>query len=173
MNGKKGNYDSGGYIVPVHGYVNIRGWRLSNDEVAKFYFAEFAKSYAAQMDQPDNVGVIGVAIFKKKMLRSGSSFSLFSFAPTDRSPKSFYGGGTKTNQTIGTGFGERTEHRVQNVQFEREASSIVVLALHYDEREGLVDRGVIMKPADKIANPFPAESGCQPPPNWRGSWTLC
>ena len=34
--------------------------------IAAFYFTELENSYAARTGRPDNVGVIGVAVFRKK-----------------------------------------------------------------------------------------------------------
>ncbi len=66
MNGKAASYDSGGYVLAPHSDLKIPGWSLSMNEVAKFYFSQFGKSYAAKMDQPQNVGVIAAAIFLEK-----------------------------------------------------------------------------------------------------------
>ena len=35
------------------------------NEVAAFYFTQLPDSYAARTDRPDNVGVIGVAVFRE------------------------------------------------------------------------------------------------------------
>ena len=46
--------------------VEIDGWRKSMDEVAAFYFTALPDSYAARTGRPDNVGVIGVALFREE-----------------------------------------------------------------------------------------------------------
>ncbi|MEY4730591.1 MAG: hypothetical protein RL020_1749, partial [Pseudomonadota bacterium] len=45
---------------------DIMGWRKTNDRVAAFYFTSLPDSYAARTGRPDNVGVIGVALFRRK-----------------------------------------------------------------------------------------------------------
>ena len=46
--------------------MNIPGWSLNNNEVARFFFQQAAESYAAKTGDPRNVGVIGAAIFNEK-----------------------------------------------------------------------------------------------------------
>lgn len=67
MDGKEASYDSGGYVIDPFGFINIPGWRLDDDEVAKFFFSKLGASYAAKMDKPTNVGVIACAIFTEKV----------------------------------------------------------------------------------------------------------
>lgn len=66
LDGKTASTTKIGYIVNGWATVKIDGWRLNNDEVAKFQFAGTEGSYAAQKGVPRNVGVIGVAIFSQK-----------------------------------------------------------------------------------------------------------
>ena len=60
---------SGGYVIPEFSHIKIPGWRLNNDEVAKFVFSSPEKSYAAAIDGDQkelNIGVIGCAIFRER-----------------------------------------------------------------------------------------------------------
>ncbi len=41
-------------------------WKESTERTAAFFFTEHQNSYAARTGRPDNVGVIGVAVFRKK-----------------------------------------------------------------------------------------------------------
>jgi len=66
MDGKTASYDSGGYILRPLEFITIPGWRLSDDEVAKFFFSKSGQSYAAKMDKPRDIGVIGFAMFKER-----------------------------------------------------------------------------------------------------------
>jgi hypothetical protein len=45
--------------------AEIDGWRKDLNEVAAFYFTALPDSYAARTGRPDNVGVIGVAVYKE------------------------------------------------------------------------------------------------------------
>lgn len=164
MNGKEGSFDVGGYLVPAFGHVNIPGWRLNLQQVAHFFFSEIGQSYAHQMGKPTNVGVIGCAIFCEKKIDPPivfGDFKLYSMGP-------IRGGNEKG---IGTGFGNRTEHHVKTVKFERASERPdEILTIRYAERDELISLGVYMGPATTVAsaNPFPAEVGCVPPQNWRG-----
>lgn len=65
MDGSEGHFDGSGYVLAPHESIAIPGWRLDNSEVAKFVFGSKPDSYAAQTDRPQNVGVIGCAIFRE------------------------------------------------------------------------------------------------------------
>lgn len=55
-----------GYLVDAYGEVAIEGFRQNFDEVAAFRFSNPSSSYSARMGTPQNVGVIGVAIFPER-----------------------------------------------------------------------------------------------------------
>ena len=55
-----------GYVLDPWGSVEISGWRKSFERTAAFYFTDLGNSYAARTGRPDNVGVIGVAVFQEK-----------------------------------------------------------------------------------------------------------
>lgn len=55
-----------GYIVPPYGSVTIDGFRQSLSAVAAFRFADPEDSYSARMGTPENVGIIGVALFSER-----------------------------------------------------------------------------------------------------------
>jgi hypothetical protein len=56
-----------GYVLGPWGSVDIAGWRKSLERTAAFYFTEHQNSYAARTGRPDNVGVIGVAVFQERI----------------------------------------------------------------------------------------------------------
>ncbi|MES2933320.1 MAG: hypothetical protein V4805_07515, partial [Pseudomonadota bacterium] len=56
-----------GYVLDPRGSTEINGWRKNLNEIAAFEFAEESDSYAARTGRPDNVGVIGVAVFREKI----------------------------------------------------------------------------------------------------------
>lgn len=58
--------DQSGYVIDPHGSVEIAGWRKSLDRTAAFYFTDLGDSYAARTGRPNNVGVVGVAVFREK-----------------------------------------------------------------------------------------------------------
>ena len=58
-----------GYVLGPWGSAEITGWRKSYSEAAAFYFTALPDSYAARTDRPDNVGVIGAAIFRERVVQ--------------------------------------------------------------------------------------------------------
>lgn len=164
MDGKVGDYNSGGYIVPAFSHIDIPGWRLDNSKVAKFLFAAIDKAYAAQMGKPTNIGVIGCAIFKEKR-----EYPIFSFCDTVLYRKSGPSHEKGVARGIGTGFGDKVEHRVTTVEFDRQSNPDMVMSIYYKDIAGLKAIGVNLKPIAEIVkpNPFPMkETGCTPPPGW-------
>ena len=55
-----------GYVIDRGSAMSIKGWRKSLEKVAAFYFTDLGDAYAARTGRPDNIGVIGVALFKRK-----------------------------------------------------------------------------------------------------------
>jgi len=57
-----------GYVLGPWQSTEIDGWRKNMSEVADFNFTSLGNSYAARTGRPDNVGVIGVAVFREKQV---------------------------------------------------------------------------------------------------------
>ena len=57
-----------GYVLGPWASAEITGWRKSYSEAAAFYFTALPDSYAARTDRPDNVGVIGAAVFRERVV---------------------------------------------------------------------------------------------------------
>src|SRR2546427_3371029 len=55
-----------GYVLAPYESADIAGWRKSMARTAAFYFTSLPDSYAARTGRPDNVGVIGVAVFGER-----------------------------------------------------------------------------------------------------------
>ena len=55
-----------GYLLSPYRGLDILGWRKNMAETAAFYFTSLGDSYAARTGRPDNVGVIGVAVYRRK-----------------------------------------------------------------------------------------------------------
>jgi hypothetical protein len=58
-----GNQD--GYVLEAYETATIDGWRKNLDTTAAFYFTNLGNSYAARTGRPQNVGVIGAAVFRE------------------------------------------------------------------------------------------------------------
>ena len=66
VTGQTASYDQIGYVLRPYESYDVTGWRKSNTEVAAFAFAPLPQSYAARTGRPNDVGVIGMAVFTEK-----------------------------------------------------------------------------------------------------------
>ena len=69
ISGETAAVNQTGYVLAPYSSAEITGWRKSMNEAAAFYFTSLADSYAARTDRPDNVGVIGVAVYRERAAR--------------------------------------------------------------------------------------------------------
>ena len=65
VSGEQATPDQTGYVLNPWQTADISGWRKSQDEVAQFVFTSPGKSYAGRTGRPDNIGVIGIAVFRE------------------------------------------------------------------------------------------------------------
>ena len=66
VSGETADWHQTGYVLgPGHRY-EVRGWRKSTERIAAFEFTALPDSYAARTGRPQNVGVIGVALFRER-----------------------------------------------------------------------------------------------------------
>jgi hypothetical protein len=69
VSGRVGDYvGERGYLIDPHDQVLIEGFRESFEQVAAFRFVTPGQSYSSRMGTPQNVGVIGVAIFPERVV---------------------------------------------------------------------------------------------------------
>ncbi len=67
VSGETASWEQTGYVLSPWQAFDITGWRKSDAEVAAFHFTASQASYAARTGRPDQVGVIGVAVFREKL----------------------------------------------------------------------------------------------------------
>lgn len=102
-----------GYVIDPYGAADIDGWRKSLGEVAAFYFTALPDSYAVRTGRPDNVGVIGVAVFRERayrpepLLREQSGAAADTAGPATESARSL--------GKLGTGHGRRRNLVAQGI----------------------------------------------------------
>ena len=157
-----------GYVLDPRQSAEIRGWRKSLEEVAAFYFTALPDSYAARSGSPDNVGVIGVALFREfvepRPLPHGA-LSKQAPAAAEASQDATAGGQARREaERLGTGHGERLGDPTRYTDFRRAGEAPAeVLTIHYDSRDNLVARGIIPR-APRYEHPQPFPGGFVPDP---------
>ncbi|HXF79268.1 MAG TPA: hypothetical protein VN598_10430 [Usitatibacter sp.] len=187
MTGETANPRQSGYVLSQWGRVDVRGWRKSLDEVAAFYFTSLGDSYAARTDRPGNVGVIGVALFRRKPEPVAVPDTVAPYPPAAPYEKDSRSRAESANSAeagavprlqepkrampapsapLGTGHGRREESRVRWVDFERATEEPAeTVAIYYDSYRNLVAMGVLQaQPSPREPNPFPAAFAPDP---WR------
>ena len=68
VSGETASTGQTGYVLGPWASAEITGWRKGWSEAAAFYFTALSDSYAARTDRPDNVGVIGAAVFRERVV---------------------------------------------------------------------------------------------------------
>jgi hypothetical protein len=66
ISGETAGTQQSGYVLDAYQSTDVDGWRKNMSEIAQFNFTALENSYAARTGRPDNVGVIGVAVFREK-----------------------------------------------------------------------------------------------------------
>ncbi|CAN5177728.1 hypothetical protein BH11PSE2_BH11PSE2_19310 [soil metagenome] len=66
VTGQTAGYGQNGYVLYPYQSYDVSGWRKSNTEVAAFTFAPLSQSYAARTGRPNDVGVIGMAVYRER-----------------------------------------------------------------------------------------------------------
>jgi|KBSMisStaDraftv2_1062788.scaffolds.fasta_scaffold00302_10 hypothetical protein len=152
-----------GYVIQHGRPLSIAGWRKSLQRVATFYFTDLGDSYAARTGRPENVGVIGVALFRRKPQPVAELEQPKARAESGAASDSAARSAAPAEKQIGTGHGRSQNAPARHVQFERESDSPVeVIAIHYDTYANLVARGVIREERNLPA-PFPGGFVPDPP----------
>jgi len=65
VSGESAAWNQTGYVLGPYQRYEVRGWRKSQERIAAFEFTSIADSYAARTGRPNDVGVIGVALFRE------------------------------------------------------------------------------------------------------------
>ena len=171
VSGETADPRESGYVLGAHRSYSILGWRKSFAETAAFYFTALSDSYAARTGRPDDVGVIGVAVFRRRPEPSAIA-PLQPFAPAPQSgaaekrapgslPRDAMANPrvAQDQPRLGTGHGRREASYVQQVTFERASSAPAeTITLYYDSYRNLLARRIIREwqpPIGPLPRPFP------------------
>ncbi|RMH93444.1 hypothetical protein EBB59_05775 [Lysobacter pythonis] len=141
-----------GYVLAPRQSTEIEGWRKSMDEVAQFVFTRLPDSYAARTGRPDNVGVVGIAVFEERMARPPRPAPVAA-APAASAVMEREAGAVMekeasadnlARQRVGTGHGEREWSPASRTDFIRASRAPAQIGqLRYDHRERLAAMGIL------------------------------
>ncbi|MCL1634696.1 hypothetical protein M2650_08645 [Luteimonas sp. SX5] len=164
VDGRTAHPSQAGYVLAPWQSTEIAGWRKSMDDVAQFYFTDLPDSYAARTGRPENVGVIGIAVFRESQPRyyeppypppyppyardEARAKSTNAPATAERGSSGHADASAPAReiaqQRIGTGHGAREWAPVSSTNFVRASSRPAqVVQLRYDDRDNLAAMGIL------------------------------
>lgn len=193
LTGQTAGYGQRGYVFGPYETYDVSGWRKSDSEIAAFTFAPLSRSYAARTGRPNDVGVIGVAVFEERVYAppplavAPAAPEYGGPAPGDYAEDSVEGlvvqgapappsvaaapsaQAARRSERLGTAHGQREWSQVTTVPFERATSyPRFIQQIEYDSYDNLVARGVIPRyrprPTPPRPRPFPQDNGYVPDP---------
>jgi hypothetical protein len=189
LSGETASWDQTGYVLGPRSAAEITGWRKSRERVAAFEFTALEDSYAARTGRPENVGVIGVAVFRERPrvvlapppiarfdergATANESKPPAGAADAERSRADQGATGALARRAeqappsrLGTAHGRSETSPVTVTDFERARSQPdEVFIVRYDSRENLIATGVIRRPFAGAPDAFPGSmSGFVPDP---------
>jgi hypothetical protein len=178
ITGQTADASQSGYVVGSYASMDLAGWRKDMSRTAAFYFTTLPDSYAARTGRPDDVGVIGVALFRRKPAepvavepyrpmpfakRESSGGAPAPAAPATSSPpernklRDSAAERAQADSPLGTGHGRQERNPARWTEFERAtAYPVETIAIYYDSTRNLVAQGVIpAAPRPRDPSPFP------------------
>jgi hypothetical protein len=174
-----------GYVFSPGESADIGGWRKSMSHTAAFYFTALPDSYAARTGRPQNVGVIGVAVFRERQraLPLGETKpnevpraeAQSAPAPAARaeagvaSSDATESAGRLQKDRLGTGHGRSESSYASYTPFERASTTPVErITIYYDSYQNLLAQGVPVMGAPIARyrpDPFPDRGRFVPDPS--------
>lgn len=180
ITGDTADWQQSGYVLGPQQGFGIKGWRKNLDRVAAFYFTALPDSYAARTGRPDNVGVIGVALFRRKpepavlhpplqpysadatapapaaagrgAAGPASEDAGAAVAPRSEAPAT----AAQKSARLGTGHGRHETSVVTYTEFERaSARPAETITIYYDSHRNLLAQGIIRTPVAARPDPWP------------------
>jgi len=166
VSGETASAQQTGYVLGPWQQLEVNGWRKSLSDIAAFEFTALSNSYAARTGRPDNVGVIGVAVFRERepvfrayedaiskqerpagAARAQSGAAASAEMRRDNGPSSPAPVAAMPQESLGTGHGQRESSHARQVAFERDSQHPTELhTLRYDSLANLMAMGVIARP---------------------------
>lgn len=183
ITGDTASTQQSGYVLGPSESADIAGWRKSMARTAAFYFTALPDSYAARTGRPDNVGVIGVAVFRERArpialeefrrkdagrLEGQSAPAAPANAAADAKAEASDAMAPAIRERLGTGHGRSETSYASYTRFERASDTPAeTIAIYYDSYENLLAQGVpvgVPPLAWFRANPFPDAGRFVPDP---------
>jgi hypothetical protein len=167
VSGQTADPSQAGYVLAPWQSTEVEGWRKSLDDVAQFVFTDLPDSYAARTGRPDNVGVIGIAVFREDrplppsppvapMQREDARGALSRNQAKAAAPAADAAASEMAPQRLGTGHGAREWSPVQRTQFVRASQRPDQLfQLRYDDIDALAASGIVPRPLPPWRAPAP------------------
>lgn len=180
ISGQTAATEQSGYVLEPGQSAEIDGWRKSMQRVAQFVFTDVDDSYAARTGRPDNIGVIGAAVFRERHVRPLPPPPIMLPRPYEGAAKSRGEAASAADaaapmaesrnaapQRIGTGHGESQWSPVDSTTFRRASSRPTeVVSVRYNDVAALRRIGVIpdwRPPINRRPQPFPGGFVPDPP----------
>jgi len=159
-----------GYVLAPGETAEITGWRKSMQGVAQFVFTSVPDSYAARTGRPDDIGVIGAAVFTERTRWRPvypAAPPIARNAPMEKSAMGADAAEEAAPQRIGTGHGDAEWSPVTGTTFERASPRPAeIVAIRYDDVVSLRRLGILPRPwgpRPHAPRPFPGGFVPDPP----------
>jgi hypothetical protein len=140
------------WVIGPHETITISGWQTSMAQARQFFFTTEDRSYAQRLGQPQNQGVISAVFFKERAPvrivpfaqdHSADGAPRQRPAPAGAAGKAESQAARAAEEYAATGIGERTDHAVEIVHLDLEASPAATVAIRYEYRSQLVRLGIL------------------------------
>jgi len=158
ISGQTADPRQAGYVLGPWQALEVAGWRKSLDAVAQFVFVDPGDSYAARTGRPDNLGVIGIAVYRERsapepqvgIAAAGPGAEMETqqrtVAPAmpraSAKPATDAASRYESAPTLGTGHGQVEGAPAYATTFDRQSRPAQVTQLRYDTRQALLARGI-------------------------------
>jgi len=177
ITGQTATVQQSGYVLEPQRELQVKGWRKSLARTAAFYFTSLGDSYAARTGRPDNVGAIGVALFRRKPPEPVPFSRIAPERPrAEAARRESSGEGAAADRAaeprsaqapLGTGHGRQETSYARTVAFERATSEPAeTVVIYYDSCSNLLARGVLPRWAAPCAVPPSPRPGPNPFPGF-------
>ena len=169
ITGQSASPSQSGYVLEPGEHLTVEGWRKSMEHTAAFVFTDPADSYAARTGRPNDLGVIGVALFRElrpKVVAQEWNSGLYAatFEPgrsrprRPRQSRMRITARSRRSASLGTGHGRSEHSPAQWTSFERASDDPdETISIRYETQAALVALGVLPRRwfPDRDPEPFP------------------